>query len=347
VLLIIDQAEELFGYSDAEAAKRADRFLRLLRATLEQSDQQFMAMATMRSDFLGTFQTHPFLLDPSYQQPFAYDEVTIDPMAEERFREVVRGPAERAGLRIDDDLVDRMVHDTGTRDALPLLAFTLRRLWDSETARSDNWFMLHEYEALGGLEGALRTAADEALDKERRTREELDQLHAAFVPTMVRVNAEGKTARRLAYRDEMPGAMRSLHDRFVNQRILITDRDQDGRETIELAHEALLRTWPQLKDWLEEDRDKLRLFESLRRSAAEWVERGRSDDALVHRNGRLRDVLDLIREPRFVPKKNSLEEAYLVACQAAQAAREAAAREEQERRVRDAERPRAKQLHSK
>ena len=86
--------------------------------------------------------------------------------------------------------------------------------------------------------------------------------------------------------------------------------------------EALLRTWPQLSDWLLEDRDKLRLLEGLQRAAAEWEQGGRSDELLVHRDGRLKEVAALAGNPRFGLPDASVERAYLDACSAAQQARD-------------------------
>jgi hypothetical protein len=125
--------------------------------------------------------------------------------------------------------------------------------------------------------------------------------------------------------------------RFVDARLLVTDRDTEGREIIEVAHEALLRTWPQLTTWLAEDQDKLRLLESLQRAAEEWDKGGQRPDLLIHRDGRLQDAEALLANPRFAMAEGSVERAYLDTCGAAQRAREAAEKEEQERRIRDAE----------
>jgi len=119
VLLTIDQAEELFGYSAPEAAAR---FLRLLRAALEAPDQRLMAVATLRSDFFGEFQNHPVLQDGEYPHHFRYQTVPVDPMPIGNFPAIIQGPARLAGLQLDDGLVETMVRDTGTHDALPLLA---------------------------------------------------------------------------------------------------------------------------------------------------------------------------------------------------------------------------------
>jgi energy-coupling factor transporter ATP-binding protein EcfA2 len=126
VLLTIDQAEELFGYCPTD---KATSFLRLLRAALETADRRLMAIATLRSDFLGEFQTHPALQqDRECTKPFHYANVRLGLMPMDSFPEIIEGPAKFAGLELGAGLVDAMVKDTGTADALPLLAFTLLRL---------------------------------------------------------------------------------------------------------------------------------------------------------------------------------------------------------------------------
>ena len=155
VLLTIDQAEELFGYTPAEAASR---FLRLLRATLDSGDRRLMALATLRSDFLGEFQKHPVLQDSEHPHHFRYRAAPVDPMPLKSFPEIIQGPARLAGLHLDGGLVEAIVSDTGTRDALPLLAFTLRRLY--ERFGSDGRLSLAEYESLGRLEGSIRGEAE-------------------------------------------------------------------------------------------------------------------------------------------------------------------------------------------
>jgi hypothetical protein len=257
LLLTIDQAEELFGYSLPEAATR---FLRLLRAALEAADRRLMAVATLRSDFLGEFQSHPALQDSEYPHHFRYRAVPVDPMPLRNFPAIIQSPARLAGVQLDDGLVEAIVHDTGTRDALPLLAFTLRRLY--ERYGGDGHLSVDEYESLGRLEGAIREEAQRVIAEADPLPEDLEALHAAFVPSMVRINAEGGYARRRALFDDLSRPALPLLRRFVDARLLVTDRDPQGRETIEVAHEALLRTWPLLGGWLAEDRDKLRLLEA-------------------------------------------------------------------------------------
>lgn len=333
VLLTVDQAEELFAYTPTDAA---ERFLRLVRAALERGDRRLMVMTTLRSELLGEFQSHPALQDKEFGHHLRYRAVTVDPMPRRSVPEIIRGPARLAGIELEDGLVEAMVDDIGDQDALPLLAFTLRRIQERSASRGR--MTLDDYEAVGRLEGSVRQEAERILREERPGPEDIDALHAAFVPALVRINSDGGYARRRAVVDSLPRRVLALLRRFVDARLLVSDRDAQGRETHEVAHEALLRTWPQLGEWLAGDRDQLRLLEGLSRAALEWDHSGRTSDLLVHRDSRLQDVLALLASPRFALPATSIEAAYVEDCRAAQRAREEAARFEQERRLRDAER---------
>lgn len=333
VLLTVDQAEELFAYTPTASA---ERFLLLVRAALEQGDRRLMVMATLRSELLGQFQSHPALQDKDFGHHLRYRAMTVDPMPRRSVPEIIHGPARLAGLELEEGLVEAMVDDIGDQDALPLLAFTLRRIYERSAARGR--MALDDYEAVGRLEGSVQQEAERILREERPGPEDIDALHAAFVPALVRINSDGGYARRRAVVDSLPRRVLALLRRFVDARLLVSDRDAQGRETHEVAHEALLRTWPQLGEWLASDRDQLRLLEGLSRAALEWDQGGRSSDLLVHRDGRLQDVQALLASPRFALPAASVEADYAEACRAAQQAREEAARFEQERRLRDAER---------
>jgi hypothetical protein len=197
---------------------------------------------------------------------------------------------------------------------------------------------LDHYEKLGGLEGAVRDEAQRVLTARVLSSEELDALHAPFVPGMVRINSEGSYARRRALLSNMPALALSPLRRFVDARLLVTDLESSGRDTIEVGHEALLRTWPQLTSWLAEDRDKLALLDGVQRSAEDWDRESRHPDLLLHRDGRLEDAEASLATHRFAIAKGPVELAYLDACRSGQRARDAAVKEEQERRIKDAER---------
>jgi WD40 repeat protein len=327
VVVSIDQAEELFGLTPAD---QASRFLRFLRAGLEGADRELMVLATMRSDFLGAFQIHPVLQDRDFPHPFAYRTLEIDPLPLQRFREIIEGPADLAGLEIEEGLADEMISDAGTRDALPLVAYMLHRLYrraEESGGRGAATIAVADYRALGGVSGAIQRGAERVLEELRPSAEQMEALRAAFLPHLVRIGEDGQYVRHRARRARLPRLAQPLIDRLVDAKLLITDRDrQSGHETVEVAHEALFRIWPLLTRWLQEDELKLRQHQSLLRAAGEWEERGRAADLLVHRDGRLEDARALTQDDRFAPTGESTERAYLDACVARQTAQEAADR---------------------
>src|SRR5262249_3064496 len=125
VLLVLDQMEELLGLSTETA--RAD-FLDALRRSLQHGDGRVLVLATLRSEYLSEVQ---LLLSQPASDPLPYREQTLDPVRLDSLEDIIRKPGRRwpQAVEFDDRLVERMVRDTGTRDALPLLAFTLNRLW--------------------------------------------------------------------------------------------------------------------------------------------------------------------------------------------------------------------------
>ncbi len=314
LLLVIDQAEELFGYGPSGEAQR---FNRLLRAGLEAGGARLMALATMRSDFLDRFQIDPGLRD------LDYEAVTVDPLSTRHLPEIIEGPARVAAIELGPGLVAAMIADAETEDALPLLAFTLREL--HERYGEGGRLTLDDYRALGGLEGSVRRAADGVIEAAKPGEVELAALRSAFVPAMVRIDEQGEYTRRRALRAALPEAAGPLLQRFVEARLLVADRDNEGQETLEVAHELLLRAWPRLRAWLDEDQDKLRLRELLRRAAEAWQEQGRDEAWLDHRGSRLEAVETLVAEDRF-KLTDATERAYLEACLERRRREQAAAR---------------------
>ncbi len=150
VLLVIDQLEELLTLAaPAEGAK----FLRILDEALEQ-DERLWVVATLRSEFFS-----PFLeLENAdlFKEPFA-----VAPLNRPDLLRAIEGPAHLAALTFEPGLVQRMVDDTGGGDALPLLAFTLEALYERVGRRRTISF--DDYEALGGVPGALTQRADEVM----------------------------------------------------------------------------------------------------------------------------------------------------------------------------------------
>ena len=263
ILVTIDQAEELFG---AAEKTEAESFLRVLNGLLDER-LPFLVVMALRSDYLGQLQQAPALTA-------AFEEVSLMPMPLARVRDVIEGPARIAGLTVDDTLVAAAMNDAATDDALPLLAFALRELYDRFGQKKH--LTMEAYAALGDagaqlspLENAVRRKADEVLSAAKPSDEDLQALKEAFVPAMVRVNAEGEYVRRPASFGALPAKARPLIERLAKARLLIIQKDSDVT-VVEVAHEALLRKWPLLRGWLDEEREFLIGKDQLEQDLRDW-----------------------------------------------------------------------------
>jgi formylglycine-generating enzyme required for sulfatase activity len=245
VVLAIDQFEELLGRSEqreAETSTEADDFFSVLAELLKLEGSRVLILATLRSDFLGSLQLHPSRLESQ-----AGDPVLLGPMDVDGFRQVIEGPARRVGLGLETGLSDRLVRDTPSGDALPLLAFTLRELWDG---RADGaGLTLKQYDDFGGLAGAVKRKADEVLSTSGARAEEIEALERAFIDHLVRLTSDGQAAKQPARLQTLPARSRRLVGLFVEARLLVSGKGSDG-DAVEIAHEALLRTWPTLMTWI-------------------------------------------------------------------------------------------------
>ena len=252
VVIAIDQFEELLGRSEqreAETSTAADDFFLVLAELLKLEGSRVLILATLRSDFLGSLQLHPSRLESQ-----AGDPILLGPMDVDGFRQVIEGPARRVGLRLETGLSDRLVRDTPSGDALPLLAFTLRELWDG---RADGaGLTLKQYDDFGGLAGAVQRKADEVLSTSGARAEEIEALERAFIDHLVRLTSDGQAAKQPARLQALPAPSRRLVGLFVEARLLVSGKGSDG-DAVEIAHEALLRTWPTLMTWIERGREAL------------------------------------------------------------------------------------------
>jgi hypothetical protein len=258
VVLVVDQLEELLTYGSGTGAQQ---LLPLLEVALSTPATPLIVISTLRSDFLGDLQ-----LDPS-AKTLSVENLQLGPMPKERLFNVIEGPAKLAALRLELGLSQAMVEDTETNDALPLLAFTLRELY--ERFGADKLLTLDEYrEGLGGLAGSVAKAAEAVYQAKTLSAEEETDLRRAF-RTLVRINEEGKYVRQPVSRSEIPAGARSILDRFVNARLLIA-RGEGDKRILEVAHEALFRSWERLRLWLDEDREFLLWQQRLHAGAEGW-----------------------------------------------------------------------------
>jgi hypothetical protein len=319
IVLSIDQAEELFN---TEGVSEAATFLQLLAGVLTPAEgfsaRRVLALATIRSDRYELLQAEPRLLTVKH------DLFNLPPISRAEFKSVIEGPARRVGeagsqLTIDPALTERLIVDAQGADALPLLAFTLERLYADYG--SEGKLTLTEYEKLGGVQGSIEAAIARALSEPGRApqipatkEDQLACLRATFIPWLARVDPEsGEPMRRVARLGEIPEVSRAVLQRLVEARLLLVDR-RAGADVVEVAHESLLRQWPALAAWLQTDSDDLKFVEGVERAAGEWSRNGRREGWLDHRAERLSAAEKVAARDDFRARLGEGGIAYLAAC---------------------------------
>ena len=278
--LVVDQMEELFTLDRVDAAERSG-FIAVL-AALAKSGLVWV-IGAMRSDFYHRCAEAPELVALSE----GAGQYHLVPPSPAEIAQIIRNSAKAAGLgfevaadtgeRLDDVLHAAAAHDPAS---LPLLEFTLEELF--KLRGDDGVLTFDAYERLGGLEGALARRAEAVfggLSSEAR------EALPAVLRTLVTVGAEEEqpvAARRVAL-SAVAGTpeRKSLVNAFVEARLLVTDRADDGTAVVRVAHEALLSHWPRLQEWLEDDREFLRARARVATAATHWRQEGETADLLL------------------------------------------------------------------
>ena len=257
------------------------------------------------------------------------ETLSLPPLAKGAYLEVIEGPARRLAdtpraLKIEPALSNALLSDIetdGAKDALPLLAFTLERLYVEHGG--DGTLSLADYNALGRVKGSIEAAVERALKAfdanlavPRDRNAKLALLRRELIPWLAGIDLDtGCPRRRVARLSEIPTEARPIIDHLVDARLLSTDTDRVTREiTIEPAHEALLRQWGLLKGWLEEDLAALTALEGVKRAAVDWDANGKQLAWLSHRSGRLEEAEKQTVREAFKDFLSSNERAYLAAC---------------------------------
>jgi len=278
VILYIDQFEEVFTLVSDEGERR--QFIDLLSTAVTEPDGVLYVLLSMRADFYD----RPLQFTP-FGKLIETHHAAITPMTLADLYDVVQKPAQLSDVRLafDDGLVTEMVFAVREETAaLPLLQFTLDQLFERRAGQS---LMLTAYRELGGIQGALAKHADATYDR-LPSDDHRRLVRWLFLRLIEPGQTEQDTTRRRATYDELtlPAAeqTRILHqtaDAFVDARLLVGDQSGTAR-TLEVSHEALIREWGRLGEWLHEAREDLRLQKSLAADATEWVRRGQPADRL-------------------------------------------------------------------
>ena len=275
-VVVVDQFEEAFTLC-RDDVERAAFFDTLVHAA-SVPDGPGSVVVVLRGDYYGHCSVHPELA-----RSIAASHRLVGPMSPNEIRAAIEEPARRAGLTVESGLVDRAIDDTrGAASVLPLLSTALLETW---RRRRDGHLTTDAYVASGGVNGAIARLAESVHDE--LTAPERDALRSILL-RLAELGEDGDDVRRRARHDEvvLSPMHQSVLDVLVSHRLVTVDLDR-----VEVAHEALLREWPRLRTWLEEDRAGRRLHRGLTADAWAWDEAGRPDD-LLYRGVRLESAME-------------------------------------------------------
>ena len=307
LLLVIDQLEELVTLGGAQR----DEFLRQVQAVRQAGAGRVHWVLTLRSDYEPHFSE---LLAGGQEESPRY---VVPPLSRDELREIIEGPAaERALFFEPASLVDQLLDEVADLPgALPLLSFLLSEMYRASIRRPrDRTLSEADYKSLGGVSGALSQRADR-LYESYATPEEKE----AFRYLMLRMVAPGEVARQrvldseLLFPDKTTEAqVATIRDHLIRERLLLSDRDPQGRTFYEPVHDKLVLGWPQLSQFLMADRAH-RIQQELREAAGRWQDSGRSRSRLWLSDPLLPQAL---YEARRAPRRfNRIESEFLQASQ--------------------------------
>ncbi len=315
--LIVDQFEELFTL--CHDAFEREAFVENVLAAAEH--ERATVVLAVRADFYAHCAEYPAL-----RQALAEHQEYVGALTAAELQRAIEAPAQQGSWELESGLVNLLLRDVGEEPgALPLLSHALLETWQRRRGRR---LTLEGYAAAGGVQGAIAQTA-ETVFRQRLTPVQQALARRLFLQ-LTELGEGTQDTRRRAFMSDLirsPGEhseVRAVLEVLAEARLVTL-----GRETVEVAHEALIREWPALREWLNHDRQSLRLHRQVTESAREWVRLDR-DAGLTYRGARLAQTIEWAADHEA--ELSELERTFL---QASQDLAEGEAREREAQRVRE------------
>jgi WD40 repeat protein/serine/threonine protein kinase len=276
LVLFIDQFEEVFTLVESESER--SQFLGLIQSAVTDPNSRLRIITTLRADF--------------YDRPLMYPEFgglvrecteVVLPLSRNELLEAIVEPARSQGLTLEDGLSAAILTDVSEQPGiLPMMQYALTELFER---RQGTTLTRSAYEEIGGVSGALARRAEDIFNE--LPTEEQTLSRQIFVRLVTLGEGTEDTRRRALLAEllavtEDTDTVQAIIDRFGAFRLLTFDNDPVTRSpTVEVAHEALIRQWERLREWLEESRDDLRTQRKLNTAAREWETANQDNSYLV------------------------------------------------------------------
>lgn len=289
LIVLVDQFEEVFTLCNDEDTRQA--FINNLLYAATDAVGQTIVLITMRADFYGKCAGYDELA-----KTLSDNQVLIGPMSEQELRDAIMRPAQLAGSEFEPGLVEILIEDVKSEaGALPLLEYALTQLW----SRSDDRRLTVEtYNSIGKLEGAVERRANEIYGHLNPAEKEICK------QIFLRLTQPGEgteDTKRRALRSEMGDDehIEKVLKTLTDERLITTEgRAEEVENLVEVSHEALIRSWSRLRQWIDENRDDLRIQTRLTNAAHEWSKGGISYlEDFVYRGARLEEATEWASKP--------------------------------------------------
>jgi formylglycine-generating enzyme required for sulfatase activity len=258
LLIFIDQFEEIFG---SVSRPTAELFVETL---IEMADARLATVVlSLRADLLGHALAHERLATRMREAT-----LLLGPPDLASVHRMITDPARVFDLAFEENLPEQILVDVRREPgALPLMAFTLSELYRNRTGRT----LTHaSYEEIGGVAGAIGLLAERRMSElPEPVRAELPSLFRRLV-TLDSVGGPLRRAVTLASLRAAP-RQRVLVDALIAARLVVTGSDLTDTPVVELAHEALFRSWGRLTDWIDGAHSDLRIISRFRRAVSDWI----------------------------------------------------------------------------
>jgi WD40 repeat protein/transcriptional regulator with XRE-family HTH domain len=282
VLILVDQFEEVFTLCHDEMERIT--FIEQLLSLAQDKTKNTTVVIALRADFYPHCAQYP-----SLRQAVAAEQEYIGQMTTEALRRAIEEPARHGGWEFEPGLVNVLLQDIGAHGsqepepgALPLLSHALLATWERRRGRV---FTLDGYHASGGVRSAIAETAESVFtDQLNGAQQEL--VRDVFLRLTELGEGTEDTRRRATLNELVRKSVEATQLRVVLNTLAEARLITLNEDSAEVAHEALIREWQRLRDWLNEDREGLKLHRHLTENVREWESRGR-DPSELYRGARL------------------------------------------------------------
>ena len=289
LLLFADQFEQLYvSYDQQTQHLFLDLLLKIIQPPGKDSLPRVL-VTTMRAEFLGKALSY---------QPFAdafKNDIKLSPMKPQELAEVIEKPALERKVEFQEGLVKRIFdHVSNDKNCLPILEFALDELWKTRTRRlkkatenqeqTDRRLTYNDYQKIGEVKGAIEKYANNFYrDLTPADKEQVPKIFTQLVnfSQFTQDPADRIYVRRVAKKTEFREEGWRLVQVLADKRLVVTNRNAEGEDTVEIIHEALIQEWTLLCEWIKNDRDFLTWRYQLGSKMAEWNSANEDEGALL------------------------------------------------------------------